>query len=200
MAALVAGLAFAVLPIHAEAVASVVGVAEGWALALQLGALALALRRDAWAWASLFPLALALLSKESSVVLGPLLLLLPWVGPRPEQAARPEGAAIGRGVAALLLVFGYLGLRVTVMGGLTGQYVTATVNPLVVEPWSARVPMALELLGRYLWLSVAGQPLSAKEIVQEEDGGGRRGRRRARRRIGLWLRLADRLPPARGTG
>lgn len=165
LAALVAGLAFAVLPIHAEAVASVVGVAEGWALAFQLGALSLALRRDAWAWAALPLLALALLSKESSVVMGPLLFLLPRVGPRAEAEGRPSPGALGRGLAALLLVLGYLALRVAVMGGLSGQYVTATVNPLVVEPWSARVPMALELLGRYLWLSVAGQPLSADYSV-----------------------------------
>ncbi len=163
--ALVSGLSFAVLPIHTEAVASVVGVAETWALALQLGAVALALRRDAWSWAALPLLALALLSKESSVVLGPLLLLLPWIGPTEDASPRPSRAAILRAVAAMLLVVAYLGLRVLVLGRITGEFVTATVNPLVGAPWGARLPMALNLLGRYLWLSVAGQPLSADYSV-----------------------------------
>lgn len=85
-AALVAGLLFAVHPVHVEAVANVVGRNELMAALFTLLALYAALVRGSVAWSGA-ALALGLLSKENAAVV-PVLIAWAWVaglGPRPER-------------------------------------------------------------------------------------------------------------------
>jgi len=76
-AALVAGLAFAVHPVHVEAVANLVGRSELMAALFTLLAVYAALERDRLWW-SLTAFALGLLSKESAAV-APALIVWGWI-------------------------------------------------------------------------------------------------------------------------
>jgi hypothetical protein len=122
--ALLAGLLFAVHPVHVEAIAPIVGRSELLAASLALGALLLALDR-ARPWrlpAAVAVLALAVLSKEGAVVVPGLFLLVAVALPasagleaRPGLRAGPPRRALARaaGVAAALAaaVLPYLALR-----------------------------------------------------------------------------------------
>ncbi len=99
-AALVAGVLFAVHPVHVEAVANVVGRAELMA-ALFVGlAVYAALVRERVGW-SAAALALGLLSKENAAV-APALIGLGWL----VGLARPDRRRIARFVASWVLVGG----------------------------------------------------------------------------------------------
>lgn len=157
-----AGLAFAVLPIHAEAVASIVGVAELWAAAFGVFAI-FAVSRGGRRWWVLSGLALAgaLLSKESAVVVSVMLLVVAWSGDA------PRNDKVGLTVSVVALTVGFLVVRGDVLGSWLGTHVTPTVNPLVEAPPWLRLPMALSLLGRYLALAAVGYPLSADYSVEQ---------------------------------
>jgi hypothetical protein len=155
--ALVAAAAFAVAPVHVDAVASVVGGADLWCTLWILLALRAHLRGELRA--IVFG-TLAVLSKESGVIVVPLLLLLELLGPILTSA----GTAARRRLHLLglaILVAGALVARTYVLGDLLGTHITVSVNPLLGEPWHARIPAALDLLWRYLRLTVVGHPLSA---------------------------------------
>jgi hypothetical protein len=85
-AALVAGLIFAVHPVHVEAVANIVGRAELMAAVFAIGAVYAAVEQDRLGW-SLMATAAALLSKENGAVV-PVLIAWAWfleVGRRPSR-------------------------------------------------------------------------------------------------------------------
>ena len=115
-AALLAGLLFAVHPVHADAVAALVGRAELLAAAGALGALLLALGRGAGEWrlpAAAAAGTLGVLSKENAAVLPALFLLVAIAAPaaaglpaRPGLAPGAPRRALGRAVlvAATLTV------------------------------------------------------------------------------------------------
>ena len=127
------GLLFAVLPVHTESVANIVGRADLMgALFCVLGVLCLAheLRaaraasRLAWRAGAILCLALGLLSKEQAVCLPGLLLLVEWYLRRRglvAACARPTG----RRRAFLLRRFGgfYLWVGLTVVGYLVLRYI-----------------------------------------------------------------------------
>jgi hypothetical protein len=77
VAALAAGLCFAVHPVHVEGVASLVSRTELLTAVAALGAV-LAARRRSWVWAAALSGA-AMLSKEHGVVVGALILLDDWL-------------------------------------------------------------------------------------------------------------------------
>ncbi|HEX6589364.1 MAG TPA: hypothetical protein VF039_10095 [Longimicrobiales bacterium] len=123
-AALAGALVFAVHPVHAEAVANVVGRAELMAAAFALAAAVVWL--GAWRWrvaaaGALF--AAALLSKESAVMLPPLLLVLDFAKGRwslQRSELRTYVARSWRGYAALAAVtIAWLVLRAALLGALT---------------------------------------------------------------------------------
>lgn len=146
---------FAVLPIHVDAVASVVGQADVWSTLF----LVLALR--AWLrgrWWTLAFAALAVLSKESGVVVLPALIVLELLGPHGTAGARTRRVQI---VCVGITVLALLAARAAVLGAFTGAHVTATVNPLLAQPWIARIPAAFDLAWRYARLTALGFPLSA---------------------------------------
>jgi len=92
-AALVAGLVFAVHPVHVEAVANVVGRAELMAACFSLLAVYAALERDSVGWTAA-ALALGLVSKENAAVV-PGLIASAWIlGVRPLPPKRRLGAYV----------------------------------------------------------------------------------------------------------
>lgn len=130
-AAFAGALIFAVHPLHTEAVANVVGQNELWAALGVLGAcliyvsrpdgVATSLRRK---FAILVLYAIALLAKESAVVLPGLLVLLDFVQGR-AAPSRESGLRYARSmllfIAAFCAVLGaYLALRHSVLGNLAG--------------------------------------------------------------------------------
>lgn len=103
---LVAGLLFAVHPVHVEAVANVVGRAELFAACFAVLAVYGALVRDSLTW-TLLAWAAALLSKESGVVV-PLLVGWGWLtGVGRPVSIRRVGAYAG-GFALVALAYGLL--------------------------------------------------------------------------------------------
>jgi len=98
--ALVAGLLFAVHPVHVEAVANVVGRAELMAGLFTVLAVYAALARESVGWSAL-AWALGLLCKENAAV-APALIALGWV----VGLARPDRRRAARFVATWVLVGG----------------------------------------------------------------------------------------------
>lgn len=137
--ALVAGLLFAVHPVHVEAVANVVGRAEVLATVFALTAVlcygadgAFAAAGEAGSWrrlgttlGTLVSVLLALASKETAFAVPGLLLLMDWI------AAREAGRRLGDQIrlhwllwfGALAVAVGWLDLRATVVQDLSGREV-----------------------------------------------------------------------------
>ncbi len=155
----VATALFAVMPIHAEAVTSVVGRAEVLAAGLSLlSALAyLRASREAagrlrWGALSVVAFGLALLSKESAAALPAILLVVELF--RDEPSLRPGRRARVATVAGLgaLLVGGFLGLRLVVLGGALRAPTalpTELTNPVASLPPALRVLNGSDLLWLY---------------------------------------------------
>jgi hypothetical protein len=123
-AALVAGVLFAVHPVHVEAVANVVGRAELMAALFVVLAVyaALVCERVGWSAAAL---ALGLLSKENAAV-APALIGLGWL----VGLARPERRRMARFVASWVLVGGvYAVVRAVIRHPFAGS---ASIAPLFV--------------------------------------------------------------------
>ena len=144
LAALAAGLLFAVHPIHAEAVAGVVSRAEILAAVFVVATLLLAerahrcssraRRRRAWLAAGLC-FSLGLLSKENAAT---ALLMLPLLDAARFLRARRDGVTPGRPVVAWPLLVacgvvlgGYLALRAAVLPAVLGGDVPLLDNPIV---------------------------------------------------------------------
>ncbi|MDZ4803360.1 MAG: tetratricopeptide repeat protein [Candidatus Eisenbacteria bacterium] len=162
LAAMLAGLIFAVHPIHTEAVANVVGRAE---LLSALGFLAawLAARRvsgGAWTWGYRIlagvGYAFGLFSKEVAVVLPLVLLVSDWIERR--RIDRPLYGVL------LLAAVGYFALRWQVLGaiGLPKEFIISRLdNVIATQPLLPGLWTALSVLGRYLVLLVFPWRLSA---------------------------------------
>lgn len=175
-AALLAGVLYAVLPIHVDATASVVGQAETLAGALGVWSLVAAReaclvidddsRRRFWLWVSLGLLFLAMTSKEGAIVLAPVLVLV-WSTGTADSAAGvfgPIAAAKARwrwiAAAAGVALF-YLLVRATVVGAFTGLRVSWGGNPTIDLSFVEKLRTAIALTFHYHRLAVVGDPLSA---------------------------------------
>lgn len=166
--ALAGGLVFAVHPVHVEAVANVVGRAEILATILVLGACLLWLALDAAGpWrrhriagvTALFTL--GLLTKESAVMLPPLLLLLDAArgelrSGRVREYARHNALAF---LLFALAVAGFIAVRTAVLGGVTPSRVDAAFE--VADSTAARVLTALQAWPVYLRLFLFPRELLA---------------------------------------
>ena len=182
-AALAAGLLFAVLPIHTEAVNCVVGRAELLAAGFILVSIELFSRSQRWPMllaGSVSALA-ACCSKESGAAVFLLVPLVGWFeGGRPVQGRRraaqaPQASLAGR----LLLPFAallpaavvYLALRYVTLDGALYQPVTITrtVNVLADASVWGRVCGAFQLLGMYwaktVWPQVLCLDYSINAVV-----------------------------------
>ncbi|MGD8276568.1 MAG: hypothetical protein PVH00_01020 [Gemmatimonadota bacterium] len=144
-AALAGAFVFALHPVHVEAVANIVGRAELLAAAFTLAACLVWMgngRARSLLAAALF--ALALLSKESAVMLPVLLVLVDAA--RREPFGDGTGAWLRRNAGSLLALAGvglaYLALRWAVLGGLTPGRVDPTIE--LARTGSARIFTALQ--------------------------------------------------------
>jgi Flp pilus assembly protein TadD len=173
-AATVGALLFAIHPVHVEAVANVVGVAELLAAASFVGACLLYLDGARWGptgravrlvGLALFYL-LGLGSKEIAVTLPAVLVLLEAFRPEADAGRDPGRAGLAarlRGDApvfvALVAVLGaYLVLRLSVLGTITGEVPAPALRGL---PTADRVLTALTVWPEYLRLLVFPADLSA---------------------------------------
>ena len=157
--ALVAGLLFAVHPLHTEAVTWISGRAELLAAAYSLAAVHLALsgstRRR---WLSLLAVLFAVGSKESATALPLLLLYLTWA--LETRRAQPPGAPlrsvtappVALGFAAIAPILIYLVGRRLVLGTWLGPHPDPTDNPMVGTGILARLPTVLDTTGRSIGL------------------------------------------------
>ncbi|MDQ6827978.1 MAG: hypothetical protein M3081_03835 [Gemmatimonadota bacterium] len=156
--ALIAALLFALHPVHVEAVANIVGRAECMAAVFVLMAL-LAHRRQSWAAVPLFALALA--SKENSVVFVGLALASDVLFAdvrvrdlmRENRARYAAYAGVLAGYAAVLVaVFSRVSLRAPAAMLAGAGVVTRTMTELTVVPQYLRLLVApLELSSNYDW-------------------------------------------------
>lgn len=171
-----AALLFAVLPLHVEAVTSVVGRGETLSAALLLAALLLALRAAergrGWVLRTALALllyALACLTKEGAAV-GPALLVLLLAFRGEGNMGRRLAAAIRAGLpflaGAAAVLWGVFRLRAAVLGGAFGAASTGIFeleNPLApLRPWP-RAANACAILLRYLGRMALPLRLSADE-------------------------------------
>src|SRR5215467_559254 len=148
--AFVAGLLFAVHPIHTEAVANVVGRSELLAAGFLFGAWLLHLRgRHILALAGF---ALALLSKESAVVFLPLVLLADYL----RGSLKPAWRYFS--LAGLMLL--YVAIFWKVQGGQFGAVIPFLDNPLGGLPTGLRILNAFRIAANYLSLLVYPSSLS----------------------------------------
>ncbi len=161
-AAAAAAFVFALLPIHSEVVAWVVGRAEIMAAAgFSAAMLALLAHRSS---GSLLALAAAagalffgLLSKENALTLLAVPALLAVVYPGDRVTRRRDATALA---ILALTVAAYLGLRAMAGPLLPSGQGNLLDNPLVALPTGTRLLGALSVLGRYLYLTVWPSPLS----------------------------------------
>ena len=170
--ALSAAAAFALHPIHTEAVANTVGRAELLATAFVFLSWWWYLKWDEapvrektwWLTASLTAFGLALLSKEHAVIL-PGLLILTDLLRAPERGLLRSRIMRARCLTAyvwyLLPLAGYIVVRVLVLGGLISAQVLWLANPLgQADPWT-RSLTGIKILGKYLWLLLVPIRLSS---------------------------------------
>lgn len=170
--AFAAAAAFALHPIHTEAVANIVGRAEllanvflllSWWWYLKLDEAPERAERR-WLAASVAAFTLALFCKEHAVVLVGLLTLTDLL------RASEKGLSIGRTIWEkcwtayvwyLPPLAMYLVVRFLVLGGLLGSRPSFLANPLVEADSWTRFLTAIKVLGRYLWLLLAPVRLSS---------------------------------------
>jgi tetratricopeptide (TPR) repeat protein len=146
-----AALLFAVHPIHTEAVSSIVGRSELLAAGFLLAAWLLHLRDRSFMALAAF--ALALLSKESAIVLLPLVLAGDFAMSRMKSWTRYAGIA--------LVTLLYLGLLWKIQGGHFGSAaISAVDNPLAALSLHWRVLNAVRIAWKYVALLIFPATLS----------------------------------------
>jgi tetratricopeptide (TPR) repeat protein len=180
--ALVAGLLFAVHPIHTEAVSWIAGRADLLASFFGLLAIALALSRRV-RWLALPALFLAVSAKESAAVFPLLILFTSWSF-RPkargsgdgsaEAHASPQAGAMRGGSDAPSLPFAllsflpmllYFAIRRAAMGTWSGPIPDPLDNPMAGTTLFQRLPTILEIAGRSTLLLIWPARLSVDYSV-----------------------------------
>jgi len=140
--AFLAGLLFAVHPVHSDAVASIANRTELLCALTYLGALILYLRGKScalgtrWRWfaGSLFVFALALCSKENAVTFpGVILLCEGWAAWQQKEEGQPLLRDVRWGYlgCAIVLVVGYLAWRMAILPEPFGGATPPQDNPIV---------------------------------------------------------------------
>lgn len=158
-AALIAAAIFGVDPIHIESVAWISGVTDPLLTAFllpsflcYLNARARPARRRAWLGGALALYALAMLSKETALILPIIIFVFEWVwekssveGAWVQETLRRFKLSVIRSLPFVLLTFGYLAVRVRVLNGL-GH----TMTPLSVLTIAYTWPQLLLFYFRHL--------------------------------------------------
>ena len=147
--ALVAGLLFAVHPVHTEAVTWISGRSELLAAGFTLAALHLAWSPRLRWWTPLAVL-LAVGSKESAAAVPIVLLFFTWAFRRRREDAPPWSV----GIVSLAPVLLYVVLRRAALGAWGGPSPDPMDNPMVGLGFFARLPTVLDAAGRYLVLLI----------------------------------------------
>lgn len=180
VAALMAGLVFAVLPIHTEVVAGVVGRADLLACGGVLVAV-LAYRRAmeavsmrcvlAWIAVSTVSAFVAVCSKENAIAVFPLVVLLDWHWSRRRHDGDADPTPIGRRLARLVPLGAaavvYLMLRYYALDGRLHQEtpISKTVNMLVDAPAWQHALGVVQLWGMYWSKTIWPAVLSIKYSI-----------------------------------
>ncbi|NVB38296.1 hypothetical protein G6O69_10675 [Pseudenhygromyxa sp. WMMC2535] len=197
-----AALLFALMPIHVDAVASIVGFAD---VLSTLGVLVVAIaclapRRASWALVALGSL-IALGAKESGAIIAPLAILAWLLAPRfaprfaPKETHESKAKApahLRPLLAALAIALTSLALlaRARVLGSWTAQHITFGVNPLLDAPASIRLTAPFGLWTHYLQVALLGTPLSADHSYDAIPLTGPEGWLRAALGLAIVLFLA----------
>ncbi len=159
-AALIAGLLYALHPIHVEVLGDIVGQAEMMCALGTLGALVLFLHRPMTslrAIAIFFCFVLALLTKEQGMLL-PLLLLVLWMCVGPRTLGQKDHKAMQ--LLSVLLCFSlsaYIIIREDLLKlrfSWDRSFIEPATNPLILSQGMDRVLMPVILLGRYTQLLI----------------------------------------------
>ncbi|HYB70123.1 MAG TPA: hypothetical protein VEH80_05620 [Candidatus Bathyarchaeia archaeon] len=167
-AAVIAALAFALLPLHAESVSFVSGRTDVLAtLFFLLALLAYDRGRDRarsgrafiWPVASLGAYLLALLAKEVAITLPAVLLLWDWLVRDDLRDRRAVGRAVARYAAYGVMVALYVGLRLLAFRGTTPGAGGAW------APLGIRVLTALATTASYAWMTLVPYPANAYRVV-----------------------------------
>lgn len=157
-----AALVFAVLPIHTEVTAAIIGGNELLAAVFGLSALLL-YRRSLFGGALAFYI-LAVFSKESAAAIAGLAFLLPWLepGPRPPLNMR---RFVLHGIAAAAVVGLALWARQAVAEG--ADFIPPIDNPMSLVSTPRRILSALWVQVLYVWRSLVPITLSADYSYKE---------------------------------
>lgn len=155
-----AALLFAVLPIHTEVSAAIVGSNELLAAVFGLGALLLYLRQSFWSALGLY--LLAVFSKESAAAFAGLAIVLPFLRP----ASRPgiRQLALTTGAAGAIIALALYARSVVAMGP---DFIPPIDNPMSLVNRPARILTALWTQVIYLFKSIVPVTLSADYSYKE---------------------------------
>jgi hypothetical protein len=165
-AALAAAAVWAVLPVSVEAVTNIVGRADLLAALGVLGAVLLyAQARDARGWRrTVYLIAVgactlvAVFSKESGIVVAPIVVLFELADWRPRSSVRMLAFAAVAVAPPLALMWAQ---RSAVLAGSLGAEFPFTDNPIVGASFLVGRLTALAVMGRYVWLVVWPAKLSS---------------------------------------
>jgi hypothetical protein len=158
--AFLASLLFAILPIHTEVIAAIVGSNELLAAGFGLGALILYRRGSLVAALLLF--ILGVFSKESAATVAGLAVILPFLESRPRPPLRRLAAHAG--VAGLVVVLA-LWARTAVADG--PVFIPPIDNPMSLVHGPERLFTALWVQVLYVWRSIVPITLSADYSYRE---------------------------------
>jgi Flp pilus assembly protein TadD len=161
--ALLAGVVFAIHPLHVEAAAWVSSRSELLMSLGVLGGIWCAIR--GFRWCSLLAFGLGLLSKEQAVIMPALLLLIESrINPllRPQAWSIWVQNAFRRYWAYGAVLIAYLVFRTAVLGGFQPEPYPFLENPLDHVQGLIWALSVLKLAGRYLWLSIWPAALSVE--------------------------------------
>jgi protein O-mannosyl-transferase len=150
--ATLAGVLFAVHPLHSEVVAGIVGRAELLATLGVLGTIGALALGGRWRWVASPVVFMALLSKETATLVLPGVLLAHLVTPTP-PSRRSHRSSLGRtllgiapGIAVAVI------LRAWALRGVPAPPVSFADNPMATTALSTRFATACAVFARYLLL------------------------------------------------
>lgn len=173
-ASVATGILFAVHPLHSEAVAGLVGRAEILSALFSVSVILTILLGGRWLWGASPLILLALLSKESSALVIPLVILAHLFGLAPAAASRDESEftsaskvlarrsrALGRTLLFLLpgLLVAIM-MRIAVLHEVPAPPLYFTDNPMIALSVGDRIATAGTIFLRYLGLHLFPHRLS----------------------------------------
>lgn len=156
----VTAVLFAVMPVHTEAVANIKSIDEILAFLFGIFTLHSFYRfakenNTTQRWMGMLWFFLALCSKESSITLVPVVPLVIYF-----FTENKKQKLIASTVSVAIIALLFLAIRASVLGPNT-DIISAADNMLMMakEPLTRKIT-AIAILGRYLWVTIAGFPLS----------------------------------------